>query len=218
MMAIAYNSMKYRLMMEGKLSNNVRRAAFDQLERVWEQRVAPSLWAMDQTKRRDVGLLDEEQERRRARERDVDLTKAKHDWLVQSLAVLEANDETAQAFAAEGARRGDNELPTHMQKPVEPTEMARLYANMEESAYRDGEIEPPPPFSRLTLLNEPAPERPRPGHPTPAAPPRATTPTRPRAPSDAEMARRTLPQQFHVDDASARTIPSKTVRLREPRS
>jgi len=215
-MSISRDSMRYRLMMEGRLSNSVRRAAFDQLESLWEQRVAPTLWAQNESARSDSGLLSEAEEETRSRVRDTDLTKAKHGWLCQALDKLEQDQTSARALAAEGARRGDNEIPESMRKPTPVTEMQKLYATMDDSLWFDPNavaVEP----SRLNLASEPTivNESPR---VRVAAPPRpSTTPTRADPLSTAQIARKVLPQPFHVAEPGAQ-IASKTVQLRRPRS
>jgi len=215
-MAIARDSMRYRLMMEGRLSNSVRRAAFDQLESLWEQRVAPTLWAHNESARSDSGLLSEQEEETRSRMRDTDLTKAKHGWLCRALDTLEADQTSARALAAEGMRRGDRELPASLQTAAAPTEMQRLYATMEGSGCFDPEavfVEP----SRLNLASQPTivNESPR---VRVAAPPRpSTTPTRADPLSPAAIARRVFPEPFHIAEPGAQ-IPSRSVQLRRPRS
>jgi hypothetical protein len=215
-MTISRDSMRYRLMMEGRLSNSVRRAAFDQLESLWEQRVAPTLWAQNESARSDSGLLSEAEEETRSRMRDSDLLKAKHSWICQGLDKLEADQTSARALAAEGARRGDSELPESMRKPVPQSEMARQYATMADSLWHDPHAIAAEP-SRLTLTDKPAIV-----HESPrvrvAAPPRpSTTPTRADPLSTADIARKVLPAPFHVAEPGAQ-IASKTVQLRRPRS
>jgi hypothetical protein len=208
--------MRYRLMMEGHLGNSVRRSAFDQLETLWEQRVAPTLWSMDESARSNVGLLSEQEEETRARMRDTEVTKAKHGWLVRALDTLEQDQDSARALAAKGMRRGDRELPAFMQTAPAPTEMQKLYATMDDSLWFDPNavaVEP----SRLNLASSPTivSESPR---VRVAAPPRpSTTPSRPAPLSTADIARKVLPGEFHIAEPGA-PIASKTVALRRPRN
>jgi hypothetical protein len=213
-MTISRDSMQYRLQMEGRLGTNVRRAAFDRLESLWEQKVAPSLWSRDESQRSNIDLLSDEQEETRARMRDTELIKQKHNWLCRALDTLEADKDASQALAAEGIRRGDTELPASMVPPKPQSEMARQYATMQDSLWYDPHattVEP----SRLTLADKPAivPESPRARF---AAPVRAaTTASRPEPLSMADIARKVLPEQLRPD--SSGQIASKTVALRRPR-
>jgi hypothetical protein len=144
--------------------------------------------AADNVVRNDIGLLSDEQEERRSRERDVELTRAQHSWLCQALDKLEADPQTAQPLADAGRRRA----PWHDPNAPLPQTYSRLNVKDQAQVFAES--------PRVSV--------------TTAAPPRpSVTPTRVDPLSASELSKRVLPEAYHLPERD-QTIRSKTIALR----
>jgi hypothetical protein len=215
-MAIIRNSMRERFEAEDRLRDNADRVAFEILEKAWDERIATAMWSADESRRTNVGLLSEQEEETRARMRDTQITDNKHRWIAQQLNAMRADPDKMAMLAKEGLRRGDRDIPASMRATPAPTEMQKLYATIEGSQYHDADA-PLSEFSRLQLKDAPQiiAESPRVRLAAPVRP--AVTPSRPAAAlTTDDIARQVLPEQLRSE--APKTIPSKTVALRGPRS
>jgi hypothetical protein len=165
----------------------------------------------------ESNILDDEQRRIYRLQRDAQLSRERHQSLVNLLNRAERDPVYSAAFAAEAARHGDNDVPEALKKPQPMSEMARIYSSsFPDSQWHDPNVEQPT-YSRLQLRDTPvlSDEQPREGggfryqqtqtpQPTPVA-------TNKDLLSQPALSRKFLSKEYWIPEKT--TVASKTMAL-----
>jgi hypothetical protein len=209
-------SLKLRLMQEGKLGDCVKRELFPRLQQIAD-RVGPTAWAAEEEYITGGGILSEDEQNIRRTQVEANRNNTYHRWMSHYLEKLSQDPVIASAAVDAAARRGDRDVPEAMRPVAKPTEMMRHYQTaFPDSPWHDPDAAPPEPFSRLKLRD---PNTPEPRPPSRFGEARNLTAGRqvPRsAPAEdplsiAALSKRVLAPEYQLHEK--RDIPSKTVAL-----
>jgi hypothetical protein len=209
-------SLKLRLMQEGKLGDCVRRELFPRLQEIAE-RVGPTTWPAEEEYITGGGVLDDQEQQIRRTQVESNRNNIRYRWVSYHLENLSKDPVIARAAVDAAARRGDRDVPAAAQPAAKPTEMMQIYqSQFPDSAWHDPNAAPPEPFSRLKLRDPNAPE---PGPPSRFGEARNLVAGR-QAPRNSPvedplslsaLSKRVLAPEYHLHEK--RDIPSKIIAL-----